>query len=194
MELEVAERAPEHVFVHAGVVRFGRRALVLPGRSLAGKSTLVRELVRRGGIYYSDEYAALDRAGRVAAYPRDLRLRGGQPIPASQLGWHPRLRPVSVGWVLDCRFGGAGERRPLTPGQAVLAAFEHAVAARSRSAEVMSRLKSAFTGARALRAVRGEAAEAADWILEWLGKEDPSRWPRTAKRAKAVEVAPKLTT
>src|SRR3989442_922981 len=42
----VAEFAPRRVFVHAGVVAWRGRAIVVPGRTFTGKTTLVAELVR----------------------------------------------------------------------------------------------------------------------------------------------------
>ena len=38
----VAERAPDHLFVHAGVVGWEGGAIVMPGASFAGKTTLVQ--------------------------------------------------------------------------------------------------------------------------------------------------------
>ena len=55
---------------HAGVVGWRGRAIVIPGRSHAGKSTLVAELVRRGAVYYCDEFAVLHETGRVHPYRR----------------------------------------------------------------------------------------------------------------------------
>ena len=63
--------------VHAGAVLFGNRAVLLPGKSFAGKSSLVAELLRRGATCLSDEYALIDGAGIVHAYPRPLLLRNG---------------------------------------------------------------------------------------------------------------------
>ena len=71
----VAEEARRGVFVHAGVVGWKGRALVLPGKSGAGKTTLVAELIRAGATYYSDEYAVLDERGRVHPYARPLAVR-----------------------------------------------------------------------------------------------------------------------
>src|SRR5437867_4831683 len=61
----VAEYAPNKLFIHAGVVGWRGRAIVIPGQTFTGKSTLVAELVRAGATYYSDEYALLDPQGRV---------------------------------------------------------------------------------------------------------------------------------
>ena len=60
--------------VHAGAVLWGERALLLPGVTHAGKSSLVAELLRRGATYFSDEYALIDSEGRVHPYPRPLLL------------------------------------------------------------------------------------------------------------------------
>ncbi len=48
LRLFVAEVARHRVFVHAGVVGWKGRAIVIPGRSYSGKSTMVAELVRAG--------------------------------------------------------------------------------------------------------------------------------------------------
>ena len=47
-KLFVAEAARARVFVHAGVVGWRGKAIVLPANSFEGKSTLVAELVRHG--------------------------------------------------------------------------------------------------------------------------------------------------
>ena len=68
MRLFIAANARDWLFVHAGVVAHGGRALVAPGDSFSGKTTLVRALLAAGATYYSDEYAVLDEAGRVHPY------------------------------------------------------------------------------------------------------------------------------
>ena len=72
----VAQRSRQMLFVHAGVVGWRGMAIVIAGRSHTGKSTLVAELVRRGAVYYSDEFAVLDDMGMVHPYRRPLVLRG----------------------------------------------------------------------------------------------------------------------
>jgi len=51
LRLTVAVRARHRVFVHAGVVGWGGQALLLPGRSCSGKTTLVAALVRERLIF-----------------------------------------------------------------------------------------------------------------------------------------------
>src|SRR5262249_9670280 len=125
VQLYVAEMAPERVFVHAGVVGYRGRGILLPGRSFAGKSMLVRELVRAGAQYYSDEYAVLDAAGGVHPYPRPLSIRNERTTDATT---HPvdsgSVRagdgPLPVGLVVMSEFRTGGEWRPqpLSPGRA----------------------------------------------------------------------------
>lgn len=75
LHLYVATYARRRLFVHAGVVGVNGHAILLPGRSLAGKSTLVFALMQAGATVYSDEFAVLDSRGYVHPYARPLSLR-----------------------------------------------------------------------------------------------------------------------
>lgn len=101
LKLHVAIAAPARVFLHAGVVGWRGQAIVLPGRSLAGKSTLVEALVRAGAKYFSDEYAVLDSLGRVYPYacPLKLRTRPGEstaPVTLDPADLPAGKRPLPV--------------------------------------------------------------------------------------------------
>src|SRR5439155_21927898 len=72
LQMIVAEWARRRVFVHAGVVGWKGHAILIPGRSFSGKTTLTTALVRAGATYDSDEYAVLDDQGRVHPFPRSL--------------------------------------------------------------------------------------------------------------------------
>src|SRR5215217_1450746 len=65
---QVAIRAPERTFVHAGAIEHEGRAIIFPGHSFSGKTTLTEAFVRAGATYYSDEFAVLDNDGRVHPY------------------------------------------------------------------------------------------------------------------------------
>jgi hypothetical protein len=172
VRLYVAERARRRVFVHAGVVGWGGRAILIPGRSHTGKSRLVQALVKAGATYYSDEYAVLDGSGRVHAFPAALSLRGdagapGRRVPARDLGGHDRLPALRVGLVVVSPYvpGGRASLRRLTTGGGALALLANCVPARRRPAEVLSSLSKAVRDARVLRGVRDEAAAAALHLL-----------------------------
>src|ERR1700722_8830821 len=94
--------------VHAGAVLLGERALLLPGVTHAGKSSLVAELLRQGATYLSDEYALIDSEGHVHPYPRPLLLRNGSPEQSPWLPAECNARtgdgPVPVGWILSLEY------------------------------------------------------------------------------------------
>ncbi len=69
--------------VHAGVVELGGRALLLPGSTKSGKSSLVAELLRHGAVYFSDEYALIDAQGRAHPYPSSIDDPQCRPGPVS---------------------------------------------------------------------------------------------------------------
>lgn len=104
----VIRRLTEFHAVHAGAVLLGERALLLPGITHAGKSSLVAELLRRGATYFSDEYALIDSAGRVHPYPRPLLLRNGSPQQSPCLAAEFNARtgntPMPVGWILSLEY------------------------------------------------------------------------------------------
>jgi hypothetical protein len=93
LELWVAEHARRHVFVHAGCVVVDGRAILMPGRSMSGKTSLTAALIRAGASYWSDEYAVLDSRGSVRPYPRRLAIRpydGGRPHRVTAAAGRPR--------------------------------------------------------------------------------------------------------
>jgi hypothetical protein len=174
LQLFVAEWAGERVFVHAGVVGWKGRALVLPGRSQSGKSTLVAALLRLGASYYSDEYAVLDRDGKVHPYARKLSLRqpAGRPrrVDAGDLGAISPKEPLAVGTVAFASYQPSRCWRPdrLTPGKALLEMYRNTVPARSRPQLSLSALERIVPCSVNLKGARGEAAETAAALLETL--------------------------
>ena len=173
VELYIADRAPRRTFVHAGVVGWNGQAIVIPGRSGSGKSSLVKALVKAGASYYSDEFAVLDERGRVHPYAIPLAIRpgrGGTPhmkYRAEELGGVAGVCPLPVGLVLITRYvsGTRFRPRPLSAGRAVLELLAHTLPARRRPGRVLDALTQAVAQASVLRGARGEAEETARHIL-----------------------------
>ena len=172
VQLTVAEYAPRRIFVHAGVVGWNGRAILIPGTSFSGKTSLVTELIRAGATYYSDEYAVLDRHGRVHAYPRPLGIRsanGARPakVKAKEIGAKVGAQPLPVSLVLATRFKHGARWRPreLSRGKGVLELLANTVSARSQPELALSVLPKALESARILKSVRGEAREMVEHIL-----------------------------
>jgi hypothetical protein len=174
LQRTLAHQADGLVFIHAGVVAFRGRALVLPGRSRSGKSQLVAALVRAGAEYLSDEFAVFDVEGRVHPYARAITLRrsdGARSWTAAEaLGGRIAPGPVAPSRIAFLRFsaGAAFRPRPLSPGQTMLGLLRHAVAARRRLALARAVLVPVASSVVAVRAVRGEADEVASRLLREL--------------------------
>lgn len=175
LQLYVAERSPRRVFVHAGVVGWRGRAIVIPGRSLSGKTTLVAALLGAGAEYYSDEYAVLDREGRVHAYARPLAVREGAGPEqtrraAEDFGGRVGKGPLPVGLIVVSRYerGVVWHPRRLTSGECVLELLSNTVPARRSPGRALGALTKAAAGATALAGPRGEAAAVAEAILRSL--------------------------
>ena len=168
----VAERAPRRVFVHAGVVGFRGRAILIPGVSFSGKSTLVEALVRAGARYYSDEFAVLDRKGRVHPFRAPLALRGpdgraARLLAPAELDPDERATPLPVGVVAMSRYRPGARWRPraLSPGRGTLALLGHTVPARRDPRRSLATLRRVAASARVLQGSRGEADETARLLL-----------------------------
>jgi hypothetical protein len=178
----IALETEEYVFVHAGVVGDGNRAIVIPGHSFSGKTTLVRALVQAGAVYYSDEFAVIDEAGLVHPYPRRLALRpllvgdsttiDGLAVhtPLEQLGGVAGVEPLPVALVVVTHYRPGAEWSPdeLSGGARALALLEHAVPAQERPEQTLHYLANATRDAVALRGERGDADELAPRLLDTL--------------------------
>lgn len=173
---QVALLAPEHIFVHAGVVAVHGRAVLLPGFTFAGKTTLTRALVEAGATYYSDEFAVIDAAGLVHPYAKPLSIRHpdgtGRTTEtlAEALGAETGERPIPIGLIAltSYRPGAVLEPVPLIRGAALLALLGHTIPARTRPQQVIATLKMAVQHATAWKSERGEAAAAARQIIQSL--------------------------
>jgi len=173
LQITVAEWSPLRVFVHAGVVEWKGKAIVIPGSSFSGKTTLVKHLVQAGAKYCSDEYAVLDRRGLVHPYPRPLGLRTQdstrtKKIRIEDLGGMIAPRPLRVNLIVSTTFKAGAMWRPrrLSAGKGVLELLSHTVNARRRPGLALTTLHKAAAHATILKGVRGEAERIADAILE----------------------------
>ncbi len=175
LQLYVAEQARRRVFVHAGVVGWQGRAIVIPGRTMTGKTTLVKALVEAGATYYSDEYAVFDERGRVHPYPKPMSVRengDGRPkeILPEALGGTTGVKPLPVGLVVATSYRKAARWRPrqLLPGRAVMALLAHTVPIRRKPERALTTLRQVVADASVIKGVRGEAEEVADGLLARL--------------------------
>jgi len=171
LERFLAVRARTHAIVHAGVVGWQGRAIVIPARSFSGKTTAVEALIREGAAYYSDEYAILDPDGFVSPFPRPLLIHRSpqvqQACSPEELGAVTGRTPLPVRSIVVTEYqpGAVWRPRRLTSGEAVLALLSNAPAARHQPGYLLRTFKAAARGAVAWSSPRGEAMEFARQLL-----------------------------
>jgi hypothetical protein len=163
LSLHLAEHAKTRVFIHAGVVGWKGKAVLLPGRTHAGKSTLVTALLRAGAEYYSDEFALVDRLGRIHPYPCPIQVRNpdettyliqAADVPA-RLG--KKSLPLGLVLVTEHQPGKAWRPRRITPGEGMLAVLANTVSAQRAPGRALKTIAKMLSGARLLKGPRGEA-------------------------------------
>jgi len=160
--------------IHSGAVRWRGRAILLPGSTHSGKSSLVAELLRRGADYFSDEYALIDAEGCVHPYPRPLLLRYGRPwqVPVHPSELKAQVADVAapVGWIFSLRYepNSPWDVAALPQGEAVLTLLKNTPHFLSESPEMLEAFQKAAAGARCYAGHRPDVVEAADHILQMI--------------------------
>ena len=179
LHFTVALHARSSLFVHAGVVGWRGRAIVLPGRSMSGKSSLVAALLRAGAAYYSDEYVVVDGEGRIHPYPKPLSIRvpgGGtrRTTPAS-IGCIVGRRPLHASLIVSTRYsrGERFEPEERGPSCGLMVLIANTIVIRERPRFALDHLMPIARRARVLEGVRGDADEAATWLLRHLDASEP---------------------
>jgi hypothetical protein len=177
LRLFVGEFAPHRVFVHAGVVGWKGKAIVIPGRSYTGKSTLVAALVRAGATYYSDEYAVFDSKGLVHPFAKPLEIRAEGEfkqarVTVGELGGKSGTKPLPVGLVLMTGYkrGATWRPRKLSPGKGVLEMLFNTVSARRSPEKALSTLRHVTKQAEVLKGMRGDTTAVVDALLRRMDR------------------------
>ncbi len=171
---ESVARFASDLFVHAGVVGWKGKAIVIPGLSMSGKSTLVAELIRQGATYYSDEYAVIGEDGRVQSYPKPLSMRRprGKPrqVSAHTLGGSIGRKRLPLGMIVATRFSPAAQWQPrtLSKAECMMALLSNTVMARARPEMTMRRLRLAVQAAHGFEGPRGDAKDTVRRLLHLL--------------------------
>lgn len=184
IRLTVAEFAVSRVFLHAGVVAWKGQAIVIPGSSFSGKTSLVAALIKKGALYYSDEYAVLDENGLVHPFPKKLSLRGiiddfkQVDYTAESLGGNVGYEPLPVGMILITKYESdidstttaemAFDSQLLSDGQGMLEIITQTIPIRTNPKFVLKVLNKVVSRARIFKIKRGEAEKFADLLIDYL--------------------------
>jgi len=174
LRVAIGEYAVDCVFMHAGVVGWNGRAILLPADSFKGKSTLVTELVRCGAEYYSDEFAIIDGDGMVHPFARNINRRTENFVPyeltVEELSGRYGKQPIPVGFVLLTEFMPNGAWRPeiLTAGNGVLRMIPFTLSIRYRTDFSMQVLHNVASHAIIASSPRGSAERFAKTLLDFV--------------------------
>lgn len=159
---------------HAGTVLWCGRALLLPGVSHAGKSSLVAELLRRGATYFSDEYALIDAEGLVHPYPRPLLVRNGCPeqLPVLPEECNALVgdAPAPIGWIFALQYlpDAAWSVSPTSQSEALLNLLRNTPHILADSPDMVGAFQRAVAGAVCYAGHRADAVHAASQILQLI--------------------------
>ncbi len=166
----IARRSREGLFVHAGVVGWRGRAILVAGRSMTGKSTLVAELVRRGATYYSDEFAVLDDDGLVHPYARSPMLRAAADGVRHLLRMEspPGQTPLPISLVVSAPFqkGACWNPAKITGVRAVLPIIDNTILAKSEPERTLRIAARLGKGVVTLEGMRPDAEIVAPHLLD----------------------------
>ncbi len=139
VRLAVGEATIEKVLVHAGMVEWKGKGIMIPGTSMSGKTTLVKEFVAVGAGYLSDEYAVIDKEGRIHPFhkPLSIREKKGSFVQfdrtIEELGGKRFEKDVSASVILLTSFEEGGKWRPqrISRGSGMLQLLEHTLSIRN---------------------------------------------------------------
>jgi len=176
IRLTIAEYAESRVFLHAGVVEWKGKAIVLPARSFQGKTTLVKELTKLGAKYYSDDYAVLDEEGFVHPFAKTLSVRGSADkyrqveLTVESLGGKSGSEAIPVGMIMLTEFQTGARWRPqiLSEGAGVLELLSHTIPIRYNPKFSLKVLNKTANRAIIIKTKRGEAKEFAVKLLSFF--------------------------
>jgi len=176
IRITVAEFAVRRVFIHAGVIAWNGKAVVIPGKSFRGKTSLTVALVKRGAVYYSDEYAILDAEGFLHPFPKMLSVRGEIDeykqidYPVEKFGGAAGTEKIRVGMVLISEYKEKARWNPkvLSPAQGVIETILHTVPIRQNPQFTLEVLNKIAGDAVFVKSKRGDVSKSADLILKFI--------------------------
>jgi hypothetical protein len=163
----IGKRSPL-TFLHAGAVEIEGLAVVFPGRSRWGKSTLVSSLVEQGCGYLSDEYAVVSPEGCVFPFSKPIRLRDTVGEVAYDMDHAAASAPggFRCAAVILTKYedGATWKPQSLTSGQAAIETLPSALQSRDEPDLVLHAITALVSDASCYRGPRGSGEPTADML------------------------------
>lgn len=173
----IAEYNLDFVFLHAGVVSWKGKGIIIPGKSFTGKTTLVSELIKRNCEYLSDEFAVIDKNGYVHPFPKKLSVRGiiddykQVDMPAADFGGRIAQTAVPADFMLLTEYKEKKRKSRIkieNMGEGVMAGVANSISVRQNPKFVLEVLSVVAERALILKSYRGEAGKFAEYLLNFL--------------------------
>jgi hypothetical protein len=185
----LAQHTKKYLFVHAGVVAWRGKGIVIPGSSFSGKTELVRAFVEAGAKYYSDEFALFDNNGNVHSFPRPMSIRqqeGGKVrLAAGEVGGKSGKKAIPVSLILLTKYEpqATWSPRTISSGHGVLHLSAHSLSLRIRPKATLVAFSRALKRANILAGPRGDARETVASILGYKsGANKDAGWRKIGDR------------
>jgi hypothetical protein len=129
LTLRLVERSRSGVHIHGGLVDDGKLAVLLPGASGSGKSSLTAWLVARGFALSTDEVVHLPLdGGEVSGFTRPIHLKRGLPSLTTITSGADRASrvPLRRGELVHAEaLAGRVQKAPVRLGAIVFPAWAH---------------------------------------------------------------------
>ncbi|MFT3745243.1 MAG: hypothetical protein QM785_13230 [Pyrinomonadaceae bacterium] len=176
LRVSVGEKAPDRVFLHAGVVGWEGKAIVMPADSFQGKSTLTAELVKQGAEYYSDDFAIIDEDALVHPFPRRIAMRTEDfktyDLGIDDIGGKVGIEPIPVGVILLTGYqpDAVWDPQVETAGAGVLKLIPFTLSIRDRPEFSVAVLHKLASRAIIVSSLRGSAERFAKTLLDFVDK------------------------
>jgi hypothetical protein len=162
---------PTNFYLHAGAVFWNNQGIILPGKSFSGKTTLVKEFIKAGAVYITDDLTVLTKTGEILPFPRTLAIRtetGRELRTAEFFGARTLTEKVKLKMILFTEFEEKAEWKPqiLPPGQTVMKLMEnfyYRPAIREAPAQIVKALAELTSGIKTFKGKRGDTQSVIDW-------------------------------
>ncbi|MGI8639535.1 MAG: hypothetical protein ACR2MG_06235 [Pyrinomonadaceae bacterium] len=165
---------PRILYLHAGAVSWNNTGIILPGGSFSGKTTLVKEFIKAGADYITDDLTLLDIRGNILPFPRALAIRtkrGREIKTADCFGAKTVAENVKLKLILFTEFEENARWKPeiLPPGQAVLRLmnnFYYKPSVREAPMQILRTLAGITDGIKIYAGKRGNAKSVINWVVK----------------------------
>lgn len=170
---------PSKFYIHAGAVSWNGFGIIIPGVSYAGKTTLVKEFIKAGAGYFSDDCVILDNQGYLLPFSRPLAIRteeGRILKNAADFGAESATAKIKLWMVLLTKYEKDAVWRPeaVSKGQGILELmknFYYQSSVREAPGEIIGALNNITRQTFIIGGKRDEARLVVEWFLENFPKQ-----------------------